>query len=84
LLEWFIGSRLVVAELQQRGNDQMQRCTNRASGSIGLLFSILGGWFFLAGFERPWSIGHIGTLIFLIFGLALALYGYGKVFFDWK
>jgi len=62
----------------------MQRYTNRALGSIGLLFAILGGWFFVAGFERPWSFGHIGTLVFAIFGLALTFYGYGKVFFDRK
>ena len=34
--------------------------------------------------SQPWSTGHIGTLVFLIFGLALSLYGYGKVFFDRK
>ena len=62
----------------------MQRYTNRALGSIGLLFAILGGWFFVAGFERPWSFGHIGTLVFAICGLALTFYGYGKVFFDRK
>jgi len=62
----------------------MQRYTNRAWGSLGLLFAILGGWFFLAGFEQAWSIGHIGALAFLIFGLALALYGCGKGLFDRK
>lgn len=58
--------------------------TNRRLGSIGLLFTILGAWFFVAGFEQPWTIGHIGTLVFLIFGFALCIYGYGRALFGGK
>ena len=56
----------------------MQFATNRGSGGIGLLFTIPGGWFFLAGFEDPWTASHITALAFLIFGLALAIYGYRR------
>ena len=55
----------------------MKLSTNRGLGGIGLLFTILGGWFFLAGFEDPWTTSHIATLGFLILGLALGIYGYG-------
>jgi hypothetical protein len=71
-------------KVHQKGNNPMQLSTNRAVGSIGLLFTILGAWFFGAGFEQPWSVGHIGTLVFLIFGLALCAYGYGKALFGRK
>jgi hypothetical protein len=27
----------------------------------GLLLLILGGWFFVAGFEQPWTTSHIGV-----------------------
>jgi len=56
----------------------MKLSTNRGLGGIGLLFAILGGWFFLAGFEDPWTTSHIATLAFLVFGLVLAIYGYGS------
>lgn len=62
----------------------MKLATNRALGGIGLLFTILGGWFFLAGFEQPWTTSHVAALFFLIFGLALAIYGYGRDFFNAK
>lgn len=62
----------------------MQGYTNRRLGSIGLLFTILGLWFFMAGFEQPWSISHIGTLVFLIFGFSLCVYGYGRALFGGK
>ena len=53
----------------------MKLSSSRAIGNIGLLFIIVGGWFFVAGFEQPWSAGHIGTLVFLIFGLVLCIVG---------
>jgi hypothetical protein len=56
----------------------MKLSTKRGLGGIGLLFTILGGWFFIAGFEIPWTASHITALVFLIFGLVLAIYGYGR------
>jgi len=57
------------------GGNPMKLSSSRAIGNIGLLFTIVGGWFFVAGFEQPWSAGHIGTLVFLIFGLVLCIVG---------
>jgi hypothetical protein len=49
----------------------MQRNPKWETGSLGLLFVILGGWFFAAGFENPWTIGHICTLAILVLGIAI-------------
>ena len=58
----------------------MKLASNRAIGSIGLLFAIVGAWLFVAGFEQPWTGGHIGTLVFLILGLVLCVLGYSNAF----
>ncbi|HWB07825.1 MAG TPA: hypothetical protein VG826_01180 [Pirellulales bacterium] len=52
----------------------MQRPGKRELGSLGLLAVILGGWFFAAGFEQPWTIGHISTLVLLAIGLVICGY----------
>jgi hypothetical protein len=52
----------------------MQRLRKRELGGMGLLFVIVGGWLFAAGFEQPWTIGHIATLVMLIVGVAICLY----------
>lgn len=52
----------------------MQRTSKRDLGGMGLLFVIVGGWFFLAGFEQPWTIGHIATLVLLVLGVAICAY----------
>ncbi len=57
------------------GVDLMKLSSSRAIGNTGLLFTIVGGWCFVAGFEQPWSAEHIGTLVFLIFGLVLCILG---------
>jgi hypothetical protein len=49
----------------------MPRNSKREIGGLGLLFVILGGWFFAAGFENPWTIGHFCTLAMLIAGVLL-------------
>ena len=58
----------------------MKIASKRAIGSIGLLFTIVGTWLFVAGFEQPWTSGHIGTLVFLVFGLVLCVLGYSNAF----
>jgi len=62
----------------------MQIDSNRAAGGIGLLFTIIGGWLFIAGFEQPWSGAHFGTLGLLVVGLVCCSIGYGKAWFGDK
>ena len=52
----------------------MHRPGKRELGSLGLLFVIVGGWFFAAGFEQPWTVGHICTLVMLMSGIILCGY----------
>jgi hypothetical protein len=52
----------------------MQRFRTRELVGFGLLCVIVGGWFFGSGFERPWTIGHICTLIVFVSGLAICGY----------
>jgi hypothetical protein len=55
--------------------------TNRRSGGLCLLFAILSAWFFLAGFEQPWTISHITMLVVLVTTLPLSVYFYGRHLF---
>lgn len=52
----------------------MERSSKREIGAIGALFVLVGGWFFGAGFERPWTIGHMSTLLMLLAGIAICVY----------
>ena len=59
----------------------MKLSENRRSGGLSLLMAILSGWFFLAGFEKAWSISHIMSLVILITAVPLTVYYYGRDFF---
>ena len=52
----------------------MQRASKRELVSLGVLFVILGGWFFVAGFEQPWTVSHIGALVMLVLGVVVCCY----------
>ena len=52
----------------------MQRPGKRELSGLGLVCVLFGGWFFVAGFEQPWTFGHICTLAVFASGIMICAY----------